>query len=510
MTVGRTLVQLRETHTGVVVLCGDRAYKTKKPITTDFLDFGTTELRERACAREVELNRRLAPDIYLGVAHLTDPTGGPEEPVIVMRRLPEESRLSNRLEGRSGGSPDLSGLVESLVAFHATARRGPDIDRAGTVEALAERWNDLVASMRHQWGDVLDPEVLDMIRTLARRYLFGRRPLLETRVAGGRIVDGHGDLLAEDIFELSDGFRILDCLDFDDRLRYVDCLDDIAFLAMDLEFLGHPEHAENLVREYRRRSGDTAPESLVDHYIAYRALVRAKVDAIRAGQGDATAGDRARRHLRIAVGHLRRSAVRLVLVGGLPGSGKSTVAAGLVARTGAVVLSSDGMRRELRSTGDIAGESGVYDRGAYSPVNRDRVYTELVRRAQTLLSAGVSVVLDASWLDAGRRKVAETAASAAGACIGSIRCVCPAAVALDRIRHRGNSLSEATPPIATALADTVDPWPDAVDIDTDAPRVLSVSAACRVWDDLAGEERAAAPINGAAARAATVSRDPSP
>lgn len=249
-----------------------------------------------------------------------------------MHRLPEESRLSNRLGGRSDGSPDLPGLVESLVAFHATAPRGPDIDRAGTVEALGERWNELMASMRHQRGDVLDPLVLDTIRTLAQRYLSGRRSLLETRIAAKRIVDGHGDLLAEDIFELSDGFRILDCLDFDDRLRYVDCLDDIAFLAMDLEFLGYLEHAEYLVREYRRRSGDTAPESLVDHYVAYRA----KVDAIRAGQGDASAGDRAHRHLRIAVGHLRRAAVRLVLVGGPPGSGKSTLASGLAAHTGAV------------------------------------------------------------------------------------------------------------------------------------------------------------------------------
>ncbi|NKY59375.1 bifunctional aminoglycoside phosphotransferase/ATP-binding protein [Nocardia flavorosea] len=478
-------VELRETHTGIVILCGNRVYKVKKSITTDFLDFATPQQRQRACAREIELNRRLAPDIYLGLGHFTQPDEAPYEPVIVMRRLPEHTRLSHRLSEPAGEPVDLTALIDVLVDFHTTARRGPEIDRAGTADGLWGRWTDLLTSMRHQPPEILDPALLDTIHTLARQYLTGRQRLFEDRIATGRIIDGHGDLLAEDIFELPDGFRILDCLDFDDDLRFVDCLDDIAFLAMDLQFLGHPEHAANLIHTYQRRTADTAPASLADHYIAYRALVRAKVDAIRAGQGDTEGGDRAHRHLQIAVEHLRASTVRLVLVGGLPGTGKSSLAVGLAEHTDAAVLSSDTIRAELRAAGEIVGESGIYGHGAYSPENKQRVYTELLNRARTLLDSGRSVILDASWGDATERRRAHTLARRTGARFAALRCVCPAPVTAERIRRRRNDTSEATPRIAATLADAADPWPEATDIDTGNPPDTAVSTACLVWDALA-------------------------
>lgn len=117
--------ELRETHTGLVVLCGDRAYKVKKPLRTDFLDFSTPDLREQACTREVELNSRLAPDVYLGVAHLSDPTGGKDEPVVLMRRMPEDRRLSNTLDDPALSRSRLSALVQVLALFHHYTRRGP-------------------------------------------------------------------------------------------------------------------------------------------------------------------------------------------------------------------------------------------------------------------------------------------------------------------------------------------------------------------------------------------------
>ncbi|MFI1461877.1 bifunctional aminoglycoside phosphotransferase/ATP-binding protein [Nocardia carnea] len=497
-------VELRETHTGIVLLCGDRVYKAKKPITTDFLDFATPQQRERACTREIELNRRLAPDIYLGLGHFTHPDAAADEPVIVMRRLPEHTRLSHRLSEPAGEPVDLTPLIEVLVDFHTTARRGPEIDRAGTADAVQGRWTDLLTSMRHQPPEIIDPALLDTIDTLARHYLTGRRQLFDDRIAGQRIIDGHGDLLAEDIFELPDGFRILDCLDFDDDLRFVDCLDDIAFLAMDLQFLGHPDHAIDLIRTYQRRTADTAPASLADHYIAYRALVRAKVDAIRAGQGDAEGSDRAHRHLQIAVEHLRASAVRLVLVGGLPGTGKTSVAAGLAQRTGAEVLSSDTVRAELRAGGDIVGESGTYGHGAYSPGNKQRVYTELLNRARTLLDSGRSVILDASWGDATERSRAHALAHRTGARFATLRCVCPAPVAADRIRRRRHDISEATPRIAAALAGAADPWPEAVDIDTGTPLDTAVSTAHLVWDALTDEPTAGTESQRCSSSATTV------
>ncbi len=161
------------------------------------------------------------------------------------------------------------------------------------------------------------------------------------------MVDGHGDLLAEDIFCLDDGPRVLDCLEFDDRLRYVDGLDDAAFLAMDLEQLGTPEAAAFFLAEYSEYSGDPTPASLRHHYVAYRAFVRAKVSLIQARQGAPGTETAARRLITAALRHLRASAVGLTLVGGLPGSGKSTLSGALADRLGVTLLSSDRLRKEL-------------------------------------------------------------------------------------------------------------------------------------------------------------------
>ncbi|MEV6562097.1 AAA family ATPase [Nocardia sp. NPDC051756] len=476
--------ELRETHTGLVVLCGDRAYKVKKPLRTDFLDFSTPRLRELACAREVELNRRMAPDVYLGVAHLSDPTGGPAEPVVLMRRMPEERRLSSTLGDPARSRTELSALVRLIADFHHGARRGPDIDAEGTPDALRDRWRNLLRSLAEQPADLADPHLVERIDWLAMRFIDGREPLLMNRIADRRIVDGHGDLQAEDIFELADGFRVLDCLDFDDRLRYVDGLDDIAFLAMDLEFLGYSGLGDRLLADYALATGDPAPRSLRDHYVAYRALVRAKVDAIRFGQGDLAGRDRVREHLLIATRHLDAAAVRLVVVGGLPGTGKSTVAKELSELTGAVVCAADQLRAQLRAAGQIQGEGGTFGAGAYSATNKARVYTELLTRAHLLLALGISVILDASWIDPEQRQRAGDLAADTHADLIQLHCVCPPDVAEHRIGRRAAGDSEATPGIAAAMSETAAKWTDATTLDTESPLHDTVHAAYRAWQSV--------------------------
>ncbi|MDO3647702.1 AAA family ATPase [Nocardia mangyaensis] len=476
--------QVHETHSGVVFLYGDRAYKVKKPLRTDFLDFSTTALRERACARELELNRRLDPDVYLGVAHLGDPAGGPAEPVLIMRRMPADRRLSVLLTQSGYPTDTLTALIHLLIRFHDEAERGPDIDRAGAATALRTRWRSLLDPLHDAPPDLVDPDLLARIDRRAMRYLDGRTPLLDQRIADGRIVDGHGDLLAEDIFELPEGFRVLDCLDFDDQLRYVDRLDDIAFLAMDFESLGQADLADRFVDDYLRESADPAPASLRDHYVAYRATVRAKVDVIRAGQGDRSAADRAREHLALAERRLRRGAVRLTTIGGLPGTGKSTVAAELSTRTGAVLISSDHVREELARVGAVSGPIGQFGAGRYSPGNKARVYDELLLRAEVLLASGVPVILDASWTDPEQRRRAAALADDVAAELVALQCVCPAELAYRRIRERHGSESDATPHIAEAIAATTSAWHGAVAIDTAGSLADSVAAACRVWHDV--------------------------
>ncbi|MCM6772409.1 AAA family ATPase [Nocardia sp. CDC159] len=470
--------EMKETHIGLVLLCGDRAYKIKKPVVTDFLDFGTPERRERAIARELELNRRLSPDVYLGVSHLDDPEGGPSEPVLVMRRMPDDDRLTRMLDDPERARTALSALLAMLARFHDGTDHGPEVDRAGTIEALRDRWALLLDGLT-------DPPVpgdtIKRITTLVHRFLDGRKPLLDSRIAEHRIVDGHGDLHAGDIFALPDGFRVLDCLDFDDELRHLDRLDDIAFLAMDLEFLGHPDLATTVIDEYCTATGDPAPPSLRHHYLAYRAVVRAKVNCIRHQQGGAESADHAVRHGEIALRHLEAGAVRLALVGGLPGTGKSTVAAELAAATQAVVLSSDHIRTRLRATGEIHGASGEYGHGAYSPEAKAAVYTALLDEARTHLGHGRSVILDASWTDAEQRRRAAALAEEADAALLEFVCRAPESVTAARIAARTGGESEATPAIAAAMAHDDTSWPEAVGLDTTIPLGETVARATHAW-----------------------------
>lgn len=324
--------EVRETHTAVVFFVGDRAYKVKKPVDLGFLDHTTVAARRATCEREVALNRRFAPDVYLGLGEFHSPETDTPEPLVVMRRMPAERRLSRLVREGTDVDEVLRAVARLLATRHAGSPRTRDVDEQGTRDALAARWEASFAQVRALADDGLVPEGVEEVERLVRRYLAGRKRLFDMRIERGRVVDGHGDLLADDIFCLDDGPRVLDCLEFDDRLRYVDGLDDAAFLAMDLEQLGAPEAAALFLAAYSEYSGDAAPPSLRHHYVAYRAFVRAKVALIQARQGAPGAEGAARRLIATALRHLRTSAVGLTLVGGLPGSGKSTLSGALADR----------------------------------------------------------------------------------------------------------------------------------------------------------------------------------
>ncbi len=484
-TVSIPCAEIRETHTGIVVLIGDRAYKGKKPITTDFLDFSRPDNRERACAREVELNRRLAPDSYLGIAHLSDPSGGPAEPVVVMRRYPDPSRLSAMVRNGDPVSSPLECVAEEIARFHDRADRGRVIDAQGNVRAVGARWKENIGELERYAGKVVSAEKVCEIGSLATQFIAGRSALFTARIEDRRIVDGHGDLLADDIFCLPGGVEILDCLEFDDELRYVDAIDDAAFLAMDLEFLGAKDQADFFLDQYTRRSGDAAPSPLKHFYIAYRAVVRAKVDCILVGQGHAEAARDASRHLDIAVSHLRAGAVRLLLVGGGPGTGKTTVAHRLAERVCAQVISTDEVRRELQESGDVSGTAGLLGRGLYSPQHVAAVYKEVLRRAHLLIAGGQSVILDGTWRDPHQRAKARELARKTQSAVAEILCVASAETAAARVGGRPpGDASDATPGVAKALSVTGQDWREDCRVDTTQPLVDSIRVAESLWRDM--------------------------
>ena len=473
---------VHETHTGLVVLVGDLAYKVKKPIRTDFLDFSTLERREQVCQRELELNRRLAPDIYLGVAHLDAPWTDAREPVLVMKRQPDSARLSTMVRCGEPVAGQLEAIAAALARFHRGARRGPLVETQGSVAAVTQRWEANIAEMQQFVGTVIDKQRIAAVQSLAAQFIAGRELLFTRRIRDGRIVDGHGDMLADDIFCLPRGPQISDCLEFDDNLRYVDTIDDAAFLAMDLEFLGRKDLGEFFLAHYTHLAADTAPRSLRDFYIAYRALVRAKVDCVRCSQGHSDSAAHASRHLDIAIDHLRGCRVRLAVVGGGPGTGKSTLANTLAEEVGAAVISTDEVRRAMQSAGAIVGEGGVLNAGLYSAPNVAAVYRETLRQAYILLTNGRSVILDGTWRDPHRRDQVRQLAAQTHAAEIEFMCETPVATAARRVAARpAGTMSDATPPIAVALADVKDQWPQAHRIDTKRPIVESVRTAAKLW-----------------------------
>jgi predicted kinase len=265
---------------------------------------------------------------------------------------------------------------------------------------------------------------------------------------------------------------VLDCLEFDDALRLDDPLADVAFLAMDLERLGRPDLAQAFLDDYRVAAADAWPPSLAHHHVAYRAQVRAKVSAIRAAQGVEGAGPKAQALLDLCLAHLRAARIQLVLVGGLPGTGKSTLAAGLGSALGADVLRTDVVRKELAGLApDTSGASG-FGEGIYSATATEATYAELVERARQALAHGRSVVLDASWSSAAARAAARDVADATSSDLVELRCTAPAEVAARRLRERalrGGDPSDADPAVAAAMASVADAWPEATELDTVAP-----------------------------------------
>ncbi len=298
---GEPFAQVAETHSAAVFFAGGWAFKVKKPVDLGFLDFTSPQAREAACHAEVDLNRRFAPDVYTGVGELKDPAGRMVEHLVMMRRMPASRRLSSLVTAREPVAGPLREVARTLAAAHAASPRRTDMpSRAAGMPCSA---GGVPTSPRR--GRCLSPRSARPSSLTCRNWPSGSWPAgSRSSRAGcrsGRIVDGHGDLLADDIFCLDDRPRILDCLDFDDLLRWLDGLDDDACLAMDLEHVGAAGLAQQFTRWYAEFAADPAPPVLLHHYIAYRAFMRAKVTALRAGQGDPGAADEARRSAARAV-----------------------------------------------------------------------------------------------------------------------------------------------------------------------------------------------------------------
>lgn len=458
-----------ETHISELFFVGDFVYKRKKPVSMGFLDFTARDARDAACRREVELNRRLAPDVYLGTADLSDESGRAVDLVVVMRRMPDERRLATLVVDGHDVSDHLRGLARLVAAFHGSPTTEPTLPEAASADAVAETWEAGFDEMRRFVGPVLPASEVDRVTTLVRTYIAGRRPLFDHRIAEGWVRDGHGDLQADDIFCLDDGPRVLDCVEFDDRLRHGDVLADVGFLAMDLERLGRPDLGKAFLDAHAEFSGERHPESLTEHYIAARAHVRSKVACLRYEQ-DPTAGvEPARRLHALALRHLEAGQVPLVLVGGLPGTGKSTLATRLGSERKWTILRSDAIRKERAGLAPSDPAPADFREGLYTPDVTRESYAALLDRARRLLELGEPVIVDASWTAGEFRVDARHLAEQVISPVVELHCEAPLEVIAERIGRRREPTegvrSDATVDIATRMAERMDDWPEATGVD---------------------------------------------
>jgi uncharacterized protein len=421
-------VTMAETHISWLFFAGDFVYKVKKPVDYGFLDFTTLALRRRFCDDEVRLNRRLSPDIYLGVATIRERDGRyrlegegrPVEYAVRMRRLPPDRWLSDLLD-RGEADPGLMRRIAARVAaFHRDAATDDRITAVGGLAAVRGNTAENFAQTESYVGVTLTRALHDRVAAWTAAFLAEREPVFRRREAEGRIRDCHGDLHADQI-SITDGIAFIDCIEFNERFRFGDVAADIAFTAMDVEYHGAPVLARELIEAYVREADDPGVLGVMSFYQCYRAFTRGKVRSFRLRQPGLSDADRravidqAGRYFALAGRYARPERPALLVLTGLMGSGKSSLAGALAERLPASVFSSDVVRKELLGLDPEVPRPERWGAGIYGEAATRRTYDELHRRARTDLGQGRSVILDASYRDAAWRHEARALARATGA-----------------------------------------------------------------------------------------------
>lgn len=446
-------VAFTETHISRIYLTDSRAYKFKKPLNLGFLDFSTLEKRRHFCHEEVRLNRRFTHDVYLGVVELRQQHGkfgfGKQgtlvDYAVHMRRLPEARMLNRLIETDSAELPAemprlgtaLHRVMEQAAACRNETLRNLDVVRQNCTENFTQT--------RAAIGTTLTAEAHALMESATQRDLAGLAELMRERETQGFVRDGHGDLHTANIC-MTEPVCVYDCIEFNRRFRVADITADLAFLIMDLEFLGRRDLAEALIDHYLAECGDPDFRRLLPFYKRYRAWVRGKVDAMLASDAETSratrdkAAELSRRYFNLALGYLLKPTI--FLTSGLMGVGKTTLARALAGATGARHLRSDVLRKQLAGLPPEQARLDDFGAGLYSRVMTAKTYDELHKRTAEHAARGGSVVVDASFAGEAERQRFMALADLSGCPVWVLQLECPAAVALSRLDQRRSDASD--------------------------------------------------------------------
>ena len=483
--------EVLETHISWVLLTGSYAYKIKKPVDLGFLDFSTLAKRRHYCHEELRLNRRTAPQIYLDVVGFT---GRPEAPVVggsgapfeyavKMVQFPQD-RLLDRLAGRGELTPGhVDRLAATVADFHERVAIASVTRPYGTPEAVRRPVRENFLGMRDHLTDPALNRRLDALEAWSEQQHEALRPLFEARRRQGFVRECHGDLHLGNIADLSGRITPFDCIEFNDRLRWIDVMSEVAFTSMDLEDRDRPELAARFLDAYLSRTGDYDGLRLAVYYKSYRALVRAKIAAIRLDQPDLDAEQRRRTqdllegYLALAERYTRPPQPALLLNHGPSGAGKTTLSQPLLETVGAVRIRSDVERKRLFGLGPGETSGSAADAGIYTREASDRTYHRLATLAEAVLRAGFPVIVDATFLERQRRRPFAELAERLGVPFAILDYRADPETLRRRVQARqaaGRDVSEADTGILERQLEKMEPFSDAetewvIELDTTVP-----------------------------------------
>lgn len=457
-----TPIALHETHVSQVFLAGDHAYKIKKPVTTSFLDYGTLEKRRDCCEREYRLNRRFAADLYLGVVPITseqghirvEGQGAAIEFAVKMRRFPDDALLSHQLAAGKIVIRDVVQLASTLAEFHQQATIADPSQRWGSRVVILQEAQDNFPDVRVSLADVPAADswtdLVDQVQSWTDDAGSRLASAFETRRAQGWIRECHGDLHADNVLRWNGTWIPFDGIEFNEELRWIDVLSDAAFLAMDFAARNRLDLGRCFLNAYLEKTGDYEALAILKWYLVYRAMVRAKVAAIRSRQGGQSQADQQHErresvdHVKLASQFTLPSCGRLWITHGVSGSGKTTGTEYLIKQHGAIRLRSDVERKRLLGIAPSQRPDGELKQLAYSDELSQQTYERLRTLAQGLLRDGESVVIDATFLKRRHREMFQALASQQGVALAIVPFSAEASELERRIRSRAKANDDAS------------------------------------------------------------------